>query len=168
MASFVFKDCMCTWSLVFRGGKLMYVFQSDKTEQRRLEQYFEYYSTLNESPVLEAWYANLIYVRSSSILTGEGANLIISQLSQPTVTSSISRNLKKMNSKKRWWQLIWSRRWKGENWSYLKWRIVIFRGCFRPNYQGKLHSSFPTKSSSFYHCLQPRWIIQTTSDVEYL
>ena len=32
----------------------MYVFQSDKTEQRRLEQYFEYYSTLNESPVLEA------------------------------------------------------------------------------------------------------------------
>ena len=109
-----------------------------------------------------------IYVRSSSILTGEGANLIISQLSQPTVTSSISRNLKKMNFKKRRWQLIWSRRWKGENWSYLKWRIMICRGRFRPNYQGKLHSSFPTKSSSFYHCLQPRWIIQTTSDVEYL
>ena len=60
------------------------------------------------------------------------------------------------------------RRWKGENWSYLKWRIMICRGRFRPNYQGKLHSSFPTKSSSFYHCLQPRWIIQTTSDVEYL
>ena len=55
MASFVFKDCVCTWSLVFRGGtKLMYVFQSDKTEQERLEQCFEYYSTLNESPVLEA------------------------------------------------------------------------------------------------------------------
>ena len=32
----------------------MYVFQSDKTEQERLEQCFEYYSTLNESPVLEA------------------------------------------------------------------------------------------------------------------
>ena len=134
----------------------------------KLEQCYEYYSTLNESPVLEAWYANLIYVRSSSILTGEGANLIISQLSQPTVTSSISRNLKKMNFKKRWWQLIWSRRWKGENWSYLKLRIMICRGRFRPNYQGKLHSSFPTKSSSFYHCLQLRWIIQTTSDVEYL
>ena len=36
------------------------------------------------------------------ILTGEGANLIIFQLSLPTFTSSISRNLKKMHFKKRW------------------------------------------------------------------
>ena len=52
----LFKDCvLCTWCLVFRGAtKLICVFQLDKTGKERLEQCFEYYSTLNESPVLEA------------------------------------------------------------------------------------------------------------------